>query len=170
VNLGTARIVIVVALVVAGVAVLANAFGQGTTAAFSPKDGVSPAPSGSTSPTGSASHSPKPLPSPQTTGVHVSVFSGVTVIGCAKTVNTMLVADGYIAADPASDATHKPIAKTVVYYRQDPQGRNRSNATYMASHYFNDARVAKLSATFPGVVSPLAKAVVLIGTDYTSKC
>ncbi|MEA2520978.1 MAG: hypothetical protein QOI81_624 [Actinomycetota bacterium] len=168
-NLGTARIVIVVALVVVGVAVL-NAFGQGTNAAFTPLDGVSPAPSGSTSPTVSPSHSPKPLPSPQTTGVHVSVFSGVTVIGCAKKVNTMLVADGYVAADPPSDATHKPIAKTVVYYRQDPQGRNRSNATYMASHYFNDARVAKLSATFPGVVSPLAKAVVLIGTDYTAKC
>jgi hypothetical protein len=161
-----------VALVVAGVAVLTNAFKPASTAAFSALDGSSASPSASatSSASVSASHTPKPLPSPRTTAIRVSVFSGVTTLGCARTVNTMLVGDGYIAADPASDATHKPIAKTVVYYRQDPQGRNRSNATYMASHYFNDARVAKLSATFPGVVSPLAKAVVLIGTDYTSKC
>jgi LytR cell envelope-related transcriptional attenuator len=171
VNLGTARILIVVALVVAGIAVLANAFGQGTTAAFTPAGGGgSPAPSTSASPSASASHSPKPLPSPATTGIHVSVFSGINTPGCAGTVNTMLTADGYVAADPPSDATHKPIPKSAVYFRPDPGHHNQSDAIYMAAHYFDHAKVAKLTSTFPGVVSPQAQAVVLIGNDYTSKC
>lgn len=169
-NLGTARIVIIVALVVAGVAVLANAFGPGTSA-FTPADGdSSPAPSASTSPSVSASHSPKPLPSPATTGVRVSVFSGVTAAGCATKVNTMLVSDGYVAADPPSDATHKPIPKTVVYFKPDAQHHNQSDANYISTNYFDHAKVAKLPATFPGAVSPQAQAVVLIGNNYVSNC
>jgi hypothetical protein len=172
VNLGTARIIIILALVAAGIAVLANAFGPGTVALTPLDGGGSPAasPSGSTSPTPPASHSPKPLPSPDTTGALVSVFSGISAPGCAGKVNTMLVADGYVSADPASDATHKPIAKTVVYYSPDPQHLNQSDAVYLAKTYFNAARVAKLPPTFPGVVSPQAQAVVLIGTDYAANC
>jgi len=172
VNLGTARIIIILALVVAGVAVLSNAFGPGT-AALAPQASGGPAgasPSGSTSPSVPASHTPKPLPSPETTGVQVSVFSGIAAAGCAGKVYGMLIADGYVGADPASDATQKPIAKTVVYYRPDPRHLDQSDANYISKTYFNGARVAKLPATFPGVVSSQAQAVVLIGTDYTSNC
>lgn len=171
-NLGTARIVIILALVAAGVAVLSNAFGPGT-AALTPLDSGGSAgasPSGSTSPSVSASHTPKPLPSPETTGVKVSVFSGITALGCAGKVYNMLIADGYVGADPASDATHKPIAKTVIYYRPDPRRLDQSDATYISKTYFSGAKVAKLPATFPGVVSGQAQAVVLIGTDYTANC
>jgi hypothetical protein len=173
VNLGTARIIIILALVVAGVAVLTNAFGPGTVALtpLDPGTSAGSSPSGSTSPSVSASHSPKPLPSPETTGVLVSVFSGISAPGCAAKVYGMLVADGYVGADPAGDATHKPIAKTAVYYRvPDPQRHNQSDANYIAKTYFDSARVAKLPSDFPGVVSSQAQAVVLIGSDYTSNC
>jgi hypothetical protein len=173
VNLGTARIVIILALVVAGIAVLTNAFGPGTVALtpLDPGSSVGGSPSGAASTSASASHSPGlVLPSPETTGVLVSVFSGVSAAGCAHKVYGMLVADGYVGADPASDATHKPIAKTVVYYRPDPKHQNQADANSIAKTYFNSARVAKLPATFPGAVSGQAQAAVLIGADYASNC
>ncbi|MEA2557870.1 MAG: hypothetical protein QOG88_1408 [Actinomycetota bacterium] len=172
-NLGTARIIIILALVVAGVAVLTNAFGPGTVALtpLDPGSSTSSSPTGSTSASVSASHSPKPLPSPETTGVLVSVFSGISAPGCAAKVNTMLVGDGYVAADPAGDATRKPIAKTVVYYRiPDPQRHNQSDAINIAKTYFDSAHVSKLPGDFPGVVSGQAQAVVLIGADYVANC
>lgn len=171
-NLGTARIVIILALVAAGIAVLSNAFGPGTVALTPLDQGASPgtSPSGSVSPSSTASHTPKPLPSPDTTGVRVSVFNGISAPGCAGKVYGMLVADGYVGADPASDATHKPNPKTIVYYRPDPRHQAQSDAGYMAKTYFNGAKVAKLPATFPGAVSSQAQAVVLIGNDYAANC
>ena len=170
-NLGTARILIIVALVAAGVAVLSNAFGPGT-AGLSPVDrggsSTSPSPSGSPSP--STSHSPKPLPSPDTTGVLVSAFNGIDAPNCAGTVSSLLVADGYRDADRPADASSKPNAKTTVYYRMDPQHQNQSDAQYIADTYFNGARVAKLSPTFPGVVSDTAQVAILIGNDYRANC
>lgn len=169
-NLGTARIAIILSLVVVGIAVLANAFGEGTVA-LTPGGGSSGAsPSGATSPSASASHTPKPLPSPDTTGVLVSVFNGITAPGCAGKVYNMLIADGYQGADPASDATHKPNPKTIIYFRPDPKHLNQSDAGYISKTYFSDAKVAKLGAIFPGTVSSQAQVIVLIGNDYASNC
>ena len=85
--------------------------------------------------------------------------------------NTLLVGDGYVAADPAADVTSGvPWGKSAVYYRPDPQHQNQSDAAYLSTHYFNGARVAKLPASFPGAVSPTAQAVVLIGNDYRTSC
>jgi hypothetical protein len=172
VNFGTARIIIILALVVGGIAVLANAFGPGTAVITAVAAGGSPAtsPTGTVSPSSPASHSPKPLPSPDTTGVLVSVFNGISAPGCAGKVYNMLIADGYQGADPASDATHKPNAKTMVYFRLDPQHQNQSDAAYISKNYFSNAKVAKLPTTFPGAVSNQAQVVVLIGNDYASNC
>jgi LytR cell envelope-related transcriptional attenuator len=170
VNLGTARIIIIVALVVVGVTVLSNAFRPGTatiatlgsTPAASPSDGHSGTPT--------ESHSPKPLPSPDTTGVLVSVFNGIDAPNCAGTVSTMLLANGYRNADPPADATSKPVGKTTVYFRPDPKRINHADALYVATTYFNKARVAKLPQTFPGVVSDTTQVAILIGNDYRSNC
>ena len=43
-------------------------------------------------------------------------------------------------------------------------------AKYIADTYFNGARVAKLSPTFPGVVSDTAQVAILIGNDYRANC
>lgn len=170
-NLGTARIFIILALVATGVAVLSNAFGAGT-AGLIPVDngGSSSVPSASSTPSPATSHSPKPLPSPDTTGVLISVFNGIDAPNCAGTVSSLLVADGYRDADAPADATTKPNAKTTIYYRMDPQHLNQADAQYIADKYFNGARVAKLSATFPGSVSNTAQVVVLIGNDYRANC
>lgn len=170
-NLGAARLVIVIALVVTGIAVLSNAFGAGTSALTPLDGGGSPTPSGSSTTPPPPSHSPKPLPSPETTGVRVSVFNGIAAPGCAGKVNALLVGDGYVAADPPADVTSGvPWGRSAVYYRPDPQHQDQSDATYLSTHYFNGVRVAKLPASFPGAVSPTAQAVVLIGNDYRTSC
>ncbi|MEP7060464.1 MAG: hypothetical protein ABI828_07010, partial [Actinomycetota bacterium] len=80
------------------------------------------------------------------------------------------VGDGYQAADTPADASPGTYPKSTVYYRPDPQHQNQSDATYTATKYFNGGKVAKLTPTFPGVVSNTAQLAVLIGNDYRTSC
>jgi hypothetical protein len=167
VNLGTARIVLLVALVVGGIAVLANGFAGGTVVT-APGAGAS---GGTTTPppTGSPTTTPKATPSPQVDGVLIQVFNGTYSPGLAGQVQQMLVKDGYVAAATAADAPSKPVAKTVVYFRGGADAaQNRSNAKYLAGHYLNGAKVAVLGADQASTVAKNAQIAIVLGLDYVA--
>ena len=166
VNLGTARIVLLVALVVAGIALLANGFGGGTSVAVPGSTASSPP---ATTPSGSPTKPPKETPSPQVQGVPIQVFNGTYSAGLAGQVQQMLVKDGYVAAHAAADAPSKPVAKTVVYYRGGADAaQNKSNAKYMANKYFAGARVAVLGADQASSVANNAQIAIVLGLDYAN--
>jgi hypothetical protein len=168
VNLGTARIVIILALAVGGIAVLANGFGSA--AVVTPPSGAggseTASPSGS-SPSSSPSQPPKETPSPQTRGVQIAVFNGTNETGLAAQVQQLLEADGYVAAQDPADAATKPAPKTVIYFRGGTDAaQNRSNARYIADTYFNGARVALIDPSLAVNIADSAQAIIIVGVDY----
>lgn len=168
VNLGTARIVIVVALVVGGIALLANGF-SGTVVAGPVGGGSSPSAGSSGSPSSTPSKPPRVLPSPQIKGVAIAVFNGTNTVGLAGQVEQMLEADGYVKAQDPADAPSKPVAKTVVYFRGGATAaQNRSDAKYVAAHYLNHAAVKLLGSDQASSVDSSAQIVIILGVDYAS--
>ena len=170
-NIGTARIVIVLALAVGGIAILANGFGGGVAAA-PPVDGGGSSSSGSPSPTASASPTkpPKETPSPQVVGVLIAVFNGTNETGLAGQVQQTLEADGYVAAQDPADAPSKPVDKTIVYFRGGANAsQNRSDANYVADTYFEGARVSLLGADQAASIAKSAQVVIIVGVDYANQ-
>jgi hypothetical protein len=173
VNLGTARIVIIVALVVAGVAVLANGFASGTVVTPPGGGGGTTAtgptgPSGS-SPTTSPTKPPRVIPSPEIQGVLIAVFNGTNSTGLAGQVQQLLMADGYVAAQDPADVNPKPVAKTVIYFRGGANAlQNRSDAQHVAETYFNGARVTLLSSDVASTIDPTTQVVIIVGVDYAN--
>ena len=172
-NLGTARIVIIVALVAAGVAVLANGFASGTV--VTPPGGgggtTSPGATGpdGSSPTNSPTKPPRVIPSPQIQGVLIAVFNGTNATGLAGQVQQLLAADGYVAAQDPADVNPKPVAKTVIYFRGGANAlQNRSDAQHVAEAYFNGARVALLSSDVASTIDPTTQVVIIVGVDYAN--
>jgi hypothetical protein len=171
VNIGTARVVIIVALVVAGVAILWNGFDDAGTGAL-PGGGAATGATGETGPTGPASPSgpetpsPQPTPSPRIDGVTVQVFNGTNETGLAAEVQQSLEDDGYgTPADPGN-VPSSPVAQTVVYFRGGPdRAQNKSDATYLAETYFPSAKVKVLSEDVADV-DPSVNVVVVLGVDY----
>lgn len=168
-NLGSVRIVIIVALVVAGVAVLANGFSdEGTplaapsvTGSLSP--GSSSAPSDTTPPSDSASETP----APQTKGVLIMVLNGTNVTGLATLAQDMLVNEGYVAPDLAANALAPGVKITSVYYRPgDAEEQNKADAAYIAKTFFPGSEVGRLSPAYDGIVKPSVTVVVVVGDDY----
>jgi hypothetical protein len=169
VNLGTARIVLIVALVVAGAVVLANGFPDSGEAA-GPVGSSSPSPpaSPSASDTSSPSQEPTQTPSPQKPGdVTFMALNGTEVTGAGAAAEQLLTQDGYVSAATAADAPSKGVATTTVYYRggQDA-AQNKSDATEIATKYFQDADVKKIDTSLEGVVPSTAMIVVVVGQDY----
>ena len=108
-NPGIARLAIVIALVIGGVAVLANGFDDEGVAA-------TPEPSPSQSPTGTPSPTPSPQASivPNQKGVLVQVLNGTSRAGYAADFQEMLVDVGeYLPAGDAGDAPDKPIVDSI---------------------------------------------------------
>jgi hypothetical protein len=171
-NLSTGRVVIIVALIVVGLAVLANGFVGGTTTAATPSGSV--APTGSPSAGGpdsspSETESPTTTPSPQTKGVLIMALNGTDVAGAAAAAQTMLVDDGYKAPVDAADAPVQGVKKTTVYYRDDDNAaQNKSDATYIADNYFSGAPVKKLDPNVYSDVPDSVTVVVVVGDDYAS--
>jgi hypothetical protein len=172
VNLGTARIVIIVALVAAGVAVLANGFASGTV--VTPPGGGGGTTSGATGPDGSSpttspTKPPRVIPSPQIQGVLIAVFNGTNETGLAGQVQQLLAADGYVAAQDPADVNPKPVAKTVIYFRGGANAlQNRSDAQYVADTYFDGARVTLLSSDQASTIDPTTQVVIIVGVDYAT--
>ena len=167
-NLGTARIVIVLALAVGGIAVLANGFESG--AVVTPPTGAggsdTASPSGASA-SSSPSQPPKETPSPQIEGVQIAVFNGTNETGLAAQVQQVLEADGYVAAQDPADADTKPVPKTIIYFRGGADAaQNRSNARYIADKYFDGARVALLDPELAVDIADEAQTIIIVGVDY----
>jgi hypothetical protein len=168
VNLGTARIVVIVALVVAGAVVLANGFPDSGATVTAPSGTQSPPGSSSPSTTTSPSQQPTSTPSPQAPkDVSFMALNGTEVPGAAAAAESLLTQDGYQSAAIAADAPSKGVATTTIYYRggQDA-AQNKSDATYIADTYFSGADVKKLDTSLQDVVPATASIVVLVGQDY----
>jgi len=169
VNLSTGRVLVIVALIVVGLAILANGFSDsGTTGAA-----LTPTPSGgghttSTTPP-PTSAPPSPTPAPQTKGVLFMAMNGTDVPGAGAAAQTKLSNAGYTVATPAIDAPTSGIKKTIVYYRNDDNApQNLSNANYVAQHYFKHADVKPLDPSMQGVPKS-ATLVVVVGEDYAQQ-
>ena len=168
VNLGTARIVIIVALAAGGIAILANGFAGGTVVTPPGSDGGAVSTSAeSPSPSSSPSTPPKETPSPEVEGVQIAVLNGTNEVGLAGEVQQLLVDDGYLPAQDPDDADAKPVPKTVVYFRGGAgAAQNRSNARYVADTYFDGARVALLDPDQISNIADSAQVIIIIGVDY----
>ena len=161
-NPGISRLAIVLALVIGGVAVLANGFDD---------DAVVARPSGSTTP--SPSESPSPSRSPQAsivpneTGVLVQVLNGTSRAGYAGDFQQMLIDLGrYLEAGDPGDAPNKPILDSIVYYRADEDGpQHEADAQFLSDEYLGGVPVERLPAELAEVVNPAADVVIVLGED-----
>lgn len=164
VNLGTARIVVIVALVVVGVAVLANGFADRGTAL----EPTAASPTVAVSPPESASPSAAPTtPPPEVKGVPVQVFNGTASPGLGATVQDSLESKGYVITAGALDAPTKPAKKSIVYYRGGPDAaQNESNATKLAKKQLGGAKVAELDPVYDELIESDTQLVVVVGEDY----
>ena len=166
VNLGTARIVVIVALVVAGAAVLANGFPANGGSVAGPSAGRSPSGSASSPTTTPTTQPPPPGPSPQTTGVSFTALNGTDVLGAGAAAQALLVKHHYNSVQDATNAPSAGVTMTTIYYRGGQGGaQNKSDAAYVAQTYFNGAAVKKLDPSLETLVPATAMIVVLIGTD-----
>jgi hypothetical protein len=173
VNLGTARIAILVALVVVGVVVLANGFADDTTdAVAAPTPAATPSPGG-TDPAETPGQSPEPTdetptqtPAPQTAGVLFVALNGTDVPGLGAAAQEMLEEAGYVAAMDASNAPNQGVQRTTVYFRTgDDEAQNRADAAYVARSIFDGGKVERLGPAF-GEIPTSATIVVVVGSDY----
>ena len=169
-NLSPARLAVIVALVVGGVAVLLNGFELSTDTASA---GGSPTPSAPVSPlpTSPASPTDDPIetPAPETEGVTFMVFNGTSTTGLGGTVQQDLEAEGYTSTQDAANALTSPVAKTIVYYRGgDDAVQNEANATYMAEEFLGGAAVKLLGVEYENEVPPDTQIVVIVGSDFES--
>jgi hypothetical protein len=183
VNLGTWRIAIIVALVVVGVAVLANGFDPDDAAVAAPSATASPSPDeGAEEPGGTAAATdvveptdePEETPPPNESDVPIKVFNGTTVPGLAALVQDELVTGGNTAPEDPANAPVQDVAKTTVYFRGGPDAaQNESDATYIAETYIEPVlgkmpAVDELSSIYDDVVGRTVTVVVLIGDDYAA--
>ena len=176
-NLGTARIVVIVALVVAGVAILFNGFGDQSAAL--PAGGAvsgSPTPTATSGPSGSSpttSPSTPPLPDPLAPGdVTVAVFNGTATTGLAAQGDQTLTDAGYVSGQAPADSPVKPIPKTTIYYRGGPDAdQNQADAQEIADSFFKGASVEELGEDFdnPDTLAKSVQVVVVLGENYAQK-
>lgn len=178
VSLGTWRIVIIVALVVSGVAVLANGFNDEATSVALPTPSVSvgPSPTETNEPSEPASPSetgsPAETPPPQKKAdVPIAVFNGTVVSGLAASAWELLTGAGYASAQEPADAPAQDAETTTVYYRGgESAAQNKADATYIAKKYFDfgegPAKVEELRTVFEDVLAPTAQVAIVVGQDY----
>jgi hypothetical protein len=172
VNQGTARIVIVVALVAVGAVVLSRGFDPETTTAATPSTSPTPTQTPTQQPTDTGSPEPtgEPTtegPEPNTTGVLFMTLNGTSVAGLAGAAQEMLEADGYRHALEADNAPSSGVETTTVYYRGgDEIDQNRADAQYVAETYFEGAQTARLDAIYQDIVPDSAELVIVVGQDY----
>jgi hypothetical protein len=165
VNPGVARLAIVIALVIGGVAVLANGFSEEAT-------GVTPSGSPTPSPTDSPSPSRSPQQSvvPNQEGVLVQVLNGTSRPGYAGDFQIMLENNGgYLRAGEPADAPNKPVVDSIVYFRRDSiatqTAQNRADAKLLSDTYLGGVPVEPLPLDLVDLVNPTADVIVVLGED-----
>jgi hypothetical protein len=171
VNLGTARVLIIVALIAAGAVVLAEGFPPESVSAGPGTPSESPSPTDQPSGTGTPTPTDAPTngPKPNTTGVSFMTLNGTTVAGLAGAAQEVLVADGYVKAQEADNSPTQGVASTTVYYRTGAgEQQNKADAQYVAEKYFDGAQVRELSTLYDDVAPKSASIVIVVGEDYAS--
>lgn len=173
VNLSPARLAVLVALVVGGIAVLMNGFGdQGDAIAegsdvVQPSDTQSPAPSDDPSPT--ETETPSPDLEPVVDGVSIQVLNGTDATGLAAEAEEFLLGKGYEQGLAPGDLAAKPVPGTIVYFRTgDGADQNEVEAEYLATRYLKgvEATVKPLNDSLDADVAPKTQLVVVLGEDY----
>lgn len=163
-NPGIARLAIIIALIVGGVAVLANGFSDEGVAA-TPDDSSTPSPTQTPSP----SRSPQASIVPNQEGVLVQVLNGTSTAGYAGDFQDMLVdTGGYLAAGDPGDAPNKPVVDSIVYFRPGEEAaQNRADAQLLSEEYLGGVPVERLPADLAnsGVVESETDVLVLLGED-----
>ena len=175
VNLSPARLAVLVALVVGGIAVLMNGFGdQGAAIADGsdvvPTDTLSPAPSDGVSP--SVTETPAPDLEPVVDGVSIQVLNGTDATGLAAEADQFLLGKGYEQGLAPGDLENKPVPGTIVYFRTgDDADQNRVNAENLATEYLKgvEAAVRPLNESLDAEVAPKTQLVVVLGEDYAEE-
>lgn len=171
-NLSTGRVLVIVALIVVGLAVLANGFADSGTTAATLTPTPSPTGGGHTSSTSTpppTSSAPTPTPAPETKGVIFMAMNGTNVTGAGAAAQAKLEAADYVSAATAIDAPTGGVNRTIVYYRDDENApQNQANATYVADKIFKNAAVKPLDPNLTGVPKS-ATIVVVVGEDYAQK-
>lgn len=165
-NPGVARLAIVLALVIGGVAVLANGFSDDGAVA-QPDRSTSPSPTESPSPT----RSPQPSIVGQQEGVLVQVLNGTSRAGYAADFQDMLIeVGGYLAAGDPGDAPNKPIVDSIVYFRgDDNKAQNEADAQLLSDEYLGGVPVQRLPADLADAVEAAADVVVVLGEDQAGE-
>lgn len=160
-NPSLSRLAIVIALVIGGVALLANGFSDGETVA-APRGSSSPSPSESPSP----SRSPSQSIVPNKDGVLVQVLNGTSKAGYAGDFQILLEQEGYLRAGEPTDAPDKPVVDSVVYFRKDDnKAQNEADAQLLSETYLGTVSVKPLPAALADLVSESADVVVVLGED-----
>jgi hypothetical protein len=164
VNPGVARLAIVVALVVGGIAVLANGFSGAETP--TPRTDETTPPPTTESPTPTKTPGNDELV-PQPKGeVLVQVLNGTNTAGFAGDFQLLLEDEGYLRAGEPADAPEKPILDTVVFFRRDDsQAQHRVDARALSDEYLGGSAVEPMPPEIEDVVNPAADVVVLLGED-----
>ncbi len=169
-NPGIARLAIVLALVIGGVAVLANGFSDDAAVA-EPPDGSTTSPTPSQSPT--PSRSPQASITPNQEGVLVQVLNGTSQPGYAADFQQMLVdVGGYLEAGEPGDAPDKPIIDSIVYFRDDKNSdQNRADAQLLSDEYLGTVPVEPLPADLANsdAVDPATDVLVVLGEDQAGE-
>jgi hypothetical protein len=157
---GVLRLVIVIALVVGGVAVLANAFPEtGTGLPGGAPTGTGPPATTSPPPT---SPPPRTFEPQEPARIRIAVYNGTFQLGAAGAAQQRLEDEGFRAAQEAEDWPAKPIGRTAVYFVDG--GQARANATFVRDEYFPGARVQRYPDDGPDL-DPRVEVVILIGED-----
>ena len=160
-NPSVARLAIVIALVVGGVALLANGFSDGESVA-APEPSRSPSPTESPSP----SRSPKKAIVPNQEGVLVQVLNGTSKAGYAGDFQILLEEEGYLRAGEPADAPDKPVLDSIVYFRRDDnRAQNKADAQLLSETYLGGVPVKPMPASLQDAVSESADVVVVLGED-----
>ena len=167
-NPSVARLAIVVALVVGGVAVLANGFAEEEAAATRDEATTTPSPSVTQTP----SRSPQPVVAQQE-GVLVQVLNGTSFAGFAADFQGTLEAQGgYLPAGDPGDAPNKPVIDSIVYFRPDDNAaQNRADARLLSETYLGGVPVERLPEELndPNLVDPAADVIVVLGEDQAGE-
>ncbi len=174
----TLRFAIIVALVIAGIVVIDQAFpalgegdggggGGGTTV---PTGGPPVATGGTdtTGPTGAttATGGTGAEPSPTVVGVRIAVFNGAGVSGLAGETQAQLEELGYIATqDPADAPTSYPV--TTLYYTAP---KDKVEADYLASSFFKKLDGVEVVRLTPDTadIDPSTQVAIFLGNDYAT--
>lgn len=156
----TLRAIVLIAVLVAGVVVLANAFDRNESESVTPTptgtSSVSPTSPGATSSPSVSPTTTSPTASPPVEGVVVKVLNGTNTTGLARSTSDTLAQEGYTILEPGNAEVRD---QTTLYYRADSEAA----AQGLKQRFFP---TAVLEIADPAVFGTEANVTIILGADY----